>query len=93
MVGRYEDSQSEADIIRRVANSGIQVMELIPNYRTPPHAPVPDAITTTEPVEWAWDNSKLQATSSGRPSKVFQELRHLQAIDTLHCGNSLLQLE
>ncbi|GBM71873.1 hypothetical protein AVEN_229368-1 [Araneus ventricosus] len=27
------------------------------NYRTPPHSPVPDAITVTEPVEWTWDIS------------------------------------
>ncbi|GBL95045.1 hypothetical protein AVEN_188796-1 [Araneus ventricosus] len=25
------------------------------SYRTPPHAPVPDAITAIEPVDWAWD--------------------------------------
>ncbi|GBN19265.1 hypothetical protein AVEN_202035-1, partial [Araneus ventricosus] len=24
-------------------------------YRRPSHAPVPDAIKVTEPVEWAWE--------------------------------------
>ncbi|GBO11932.1 hypothetical protein AVEN_165535-1 [Araneus ventricosus] len=31
------------------------------HYRTPPHVPVPDAITATEPVEWTGDNRPLQA--------------------------------
>ncbi|GBM08021.1 hypothetical protein AVEN_71460-1 [Araneus ventricosus] len=26
--------------------------------RKPPHVPVPEAITATEPVEWTWDNNK-----------------------------------
>ncbi|GBM64411.1 hypothetical protein AVEN_52534-1 [Araneus ventricosus] len=27
---------------------------LLPYYSTPPHVPVPEAITATEPVEWTW---------------------------------------
>ncbi|GBN58068.1 hypothetical protein AVEN_150948-1 [Araneus ventricosus] len=26
--------------------------------RTPPHDPVPDAITATQPVEWTWNSSE-----------------------------------
>ncbi|GBL93909.1 hypothetical protein AVEN_76649-1 [Araneus ventricosus] len=29
-------------------------------YRTPPHAPVPDAITATEPVGWTWNTTRYR---------------------------------
>ncbi|GBM79769.1 hypothetical protein AVEN_229696-1 [Araneus ventricosus] len=33
--------------------------------RTPPHVPVPDAITTTVPVEWTWDERCRQCYQGG----------------------------
>ncbi|GBN96936.1 hypothetical protein AVEN_171885-1 [Araneus ventricosus] len=31
-------------------------------YRSPPHGPVPDAMTTTVPVGWTWDSDVQIAT-------------------------------
>ncbi|GBL95429.1 hypothetical protein AVEN_154822-1 [Araneus ventricosus] len=48
--------------------------------RTPPHAPVPDAITSTETVVWTWDehvNSKK--SNCWRPDYAFERL-HLQRL-------------
>ncbi|GBM68646.1 hypothetical protein AVEN_212211-1 [Araneus ventricosus] len=34
--------------------------------RTPPHAPVPDAITATEQVGWTWDKKQTSSTCLDR---------------------------
>ncbi|GBM31033.1 hypothetical protein AVEN_108935-1 [Araneus ventricosus] len=31
-----------------------------PTDRTPPHVPVPDAMTASVPVEWTWDKTDRQ---------------------------------
>ncbi|GBM91634.1 hypothetical protein AVEN_271285-1 [Araneus ventricosus] len=34
--------------------------KLVAEDRTPPHVPVPDAITATEPVRWTWEDRRRQ---------------------------------
>ncbi|GBO24090.1 hypothetical protein AVEN_154493-1 [Araneus ventricosus] len=33
--------------------------------KTPPHAPVPDAFTATEPVGWTWDDQESRCFEVG----------------------------
>ncbi|GBL76916.1 hypothetical protein AVEN_26075-1, partial [Araneus ventricosus] len=33
-------------------------------YRTPPHAPVPNAFTALVPVDWTWDDAYLYSRLS-----------------------------
>ncbi|GBM12817.1 hypothetical protein AVEN_247590-1 [Araneus ventricosus] len=49
--------------------------ELQCEYRTPPHVPVPDAITATEPVEWTWDKNGSIVNGSSDVQTVINLLK------------------
>ncbi|GBM34882.1 hypothetical protein AVEN_146625-1 [Araneus ventricosus] len=43
---------------QRAVGKAVRLAEWSRGDRTPPHASVPDAITATEQVGWAWDKSR-----------------------------------
>ncbi|GBN68839.1 hypothetical protein AVEN_84796-1 [Araneus ventricosus] len=47
---------------------------MIKRDKTPPHAPVPDAITETERAGWTWDDEEGQGRKSVATEDLFNEL-------------------
>ncbi|GBL95162.1 hypothetical protein AVEN_253502-1 [Araneus ventricosus] len=55
----------------------------LPLYGTPPHVPVPDAITAPVPVEWTWDTLPLVRNAAPCPrARCHYRTRTLSGLGT-----------